>query len=94
MTVRFAGTDSDEDIVPDYWHVPGYGRCVVLQLCPELIRHNASIDNGVNRCLKSGLLNKYSASRRVRISGTSVGVRRICRQVIHALVFGFLRSPE
>jgi len=26
MTVLFAGKDSDEEILPDCWHVPEYGR--------------------------------------------------------------------
>jgi hypothetical protein len=28
MTVLFAGKDSDEEILPDCWHVPEYGRCI------------------------------------------------------------------
>jgi hypothetical protein len=29
MAVLFCRTDSDEEIVPDYWHVPEYGRCLI-----------------------------------------------------------------
>jgi hypothetical protein len=28
MTVLFPGKDSDEKILPDYGHVPEYGRCI------------------------------------------------------------------
>jgi hypothetical protein len=55
----FRREKSDEEILPECGHVPEYGRRVCFSYAPNWY---GTMSLHITECLKTGLLNKYSAS--------------------------------
>jgi hypothetical protein len=70
MTVLFAGKDSDEEILPDCWHVPEYGRCIGDRLGAEKKYSRSYFSSGFQFC-KLGKSPKNSNGSVLRALGHS-----------------------